>query len=101
MLADLTKIEPPTIHRMLRGLKANTWRSLNSYVHTGIYSIAHMNHGVPIQSIDQTLRISNAQSTMVAITRVQVSGNRALAGAMREIQLAHAGCLPPLIAPTN
>ena len=52
--------------------------------------------GYPPEYAIQTLRNSNGLSTMAAMIIAMLSGNSQVARGIRDIQVAHLDCLPPL-----
>jgi hypothetical protein len=96
MLEDLDRTAPPEIARMLSALKDGAWGPLNSYVHAGIHPLMQAHHGYPPEYALQTLRNANGLSTMAAMLMAVLSGDRNITRQVREIQLAHLQCLPPL-----
>jgi hypothetical protein len=96
MLDALGKTAPSTISKMLGELKQGAWGPLNSYVHAGIHPLMQAHHGFPPEYALQSLRNANGLSTMAAILMAVLSGDREITRHIREIQLAHLECLPPL-----
>ncbi len=96
MLEALTKSAPPAISKMLSDLKAGAWGPLNSYVHGGIHPLMQSHHGYSPAYAIQTLRNANGLSTMAATLMAVLSGDPSVTHRVREIQLAHLDCLPPL-----
>lgn len=98
MLAALTKSAPPEIARMLGELKKSAWGPLNSYVHGGIHPLMQAHHGYAPEYAIQSLRNANGLSAMAAMLIAVLSGDPEKTRRVREIQLAHLDCLPPLTA---
>lgn len=96
MLAAIDKTAPESIGRMLKCLKDGAWKPLNSYVHGGIHPITQQNRGYPVEYAIQTLRNANGLATMAAMLIGVMSGNSTTTGAIRQAQLDHLDCLPPL-----
>jgi hypothetical protein len=98
MLVAIHKNAPPAVGRMLGGLKDAGWKPMNSYVHDGIHPVIYTRQGYPPEFMVQTLRNSNGLSSMVAMVIAMMSGDPNMTRGVREIQLRHKDCLPPLTA---
>lgn len=96
MLDALEKTAPIAISKMLGELKEGAWGPLNSYIHTGIHPLMQAHRGYPPEYAIQTLRNANGLSTMAAMLMAVLSGDGRITRQVRDIQLAHLECLPPL-----
>jgi hypothetical protein len=96
MIDALAQRAPPAIARMLGELKKGAWDPLNSYVHGGIHPLMQAHHGYLPEYALQSLRNANGLSTMAAMLMAVLSGDADVTRRVREIQLAHLQCLPPL-----
>jgi hypothetical protein len=96
MLDALETTAPPEVARMLNELKKGAWGPLNSYIHAGIHPLMQAHHGYPPEYAIQTLRNANGLSSMAAMLMAVLSGDGNITRQVREIQLAHLECLPPL-----
>jgi len=96
MLDDLAKTRHLPAVRMLNQLKDAAWGPMNSYVHSGIHPIVHQHVDVPPWYAIQILLNSNGLSGMAATVMAILTGNEHIAVAVRQVQLDHLDCLPPL-----
>lgn len=96
MLAAIDEKAPAEVGRMLRALKDGAWAALNSYVHTGLHPMLQYHLGYPPEYAIQTIRNANGLSTMGAMIIAVLSGQSRLTKAIKEVQLSHLHCLPPL-----
>lgn len=96
MLKGLEGKAPQGAMVSLIGFKENSWKPLSSYVHGGVHALHRHSTGYPTSLLADTLRASNALSTMAAMLAVILSGDRTIAGGMQELQVSFADCLPPL-----
>lgn len=95
MLKDLEGKAPRDAMISLVGFKENSWKPLSSYVHGGVHALQRHSEGYPTGLLSDTLRASNALSTMAAMLAVILSGDGSFAGKMRKIQISFRDCLPP------
>lgn len=98
MLTAIDKTAPESIGRMLRGLKDGAWKPLNSYVHGGVHAVTHQHRGYAVDYAIQTLRNANGLAVMAAMLMAVMSGNSKITGAIRQVQIDHLDCLPPVYA---
>ena len=96
MLAAIRRTAPPPLERMLRALKDGAWKPLNSYVHGGIHPITQQHLGYTDEYVSQTLRNANGLSMMAVMLLAMMSGDATSVEAIRQLQLDHLDCLPPL-----
>lgn len=96
MLKELEKDAPQPVADMLRQLKQDHWKPMNSYVHGGIHAVVNFGVGYKPAFLLQIIRNSNGLSTMAAMVGAMLSGDPRLTGQMKTIQLAFLDCLPPL-----
>ena len=95
MLKELEGKAPRDAMISLVGFKENSWKPLSSYVHGGVHALQRHSEGYPTGLLSDTLRASNALSTMAAMLAVILSGDGSFAGKMRKIQISFRDCLPP------
>jgi hypothetical protein len=103
MLEGLEKSPQAPAVRMLAGLKDAAWGPMNSYVHSGIHPIVQHHSGFPPEYAIQALWNSNGLSGMAATLMAIMTGDVQIATGVRDAQLSHLDCLPPLSgnAPTR
>ena len=96
MLVAISRNAPESVGRMLRELKAGAWKPLNSYVHGGIHPLTQHHRGYSNEYAHQTLQNANGLATMAAMLLAVMSGKPDITALIRETQLEHLDCLPPL-----
>ena len=96
MLSALADSQHAPAARMLNPLKEAAWGPLNSYVHSGIHPILQHHMGYPPEYAIQVLRNSNGLSGMAATLMAMMTDNVDTVMAVRNAQLAHLDCLPPI-----
>lgn len=96
MLDAIDSSAPPQIGKMLRDLKQGAWGPMNSYVHGGIHPVIRSVVGYSTDYALGTLRNANGLTTMAAMLIAMRSGDERTSKGMRQIQLDHLDCLPPL-----
>lgn len=96
------------IERYFAAVKANPMKDpnfsppmgeMNSYVHSGIHPIVQHHAGYPPEYAIQALRNSNGLAGMAATLMAMMTGDPVIATGVRDAQLAHLDCLPPLETP--
>lgn len=96
MIAQLEQKAPHEVGRSLQVFKEAAWRPLSSFIHGGIYTLHERYRQFPPEWATGTLRNSNGLSLMAAMTIVATAGQSVPPGTLREIQLAHLDCTPPI-----
>ena len=96
MLPALADSRHAPAARMLNTLKETAWGPLNSYVHSGVHPIVQHHAGFPPEYAIQVLRNSNGLSGMAATLMAMMTNDGNVVTAVRNAQLAHLDCLPPL-----
>lgn len=99
MLKDIAREAPPVIAPQLLELKQGIWGPLNSFVHTGIHPAALQQTGYSLATTLDAVRNANGLSAKAATVIATVVDDEPLASRIRDIQLAHLDCLPPLVTP--
>jgi len=82
--------------RMLVALKDAAWGPMNSYVHSGIHPVLRQHVEFPSEYAVQVLRNSNGLAGMAATLTAIMIGDAGIATRVRDAQLAHIDCLPPI-----
>ena len=95
MLSTIGKTAPPFLAQMLGELKAASWQPMNSYVHGGVRSVVQAMNGGTTQQLDGVLRNANGLALLTGNLLILALGDPALAGRVRQIQVAHMACMPP------
>lgn len=96
MLEALSATPHAPAVRMLMALKDTAWGPMNSYVHSGIHPVVQHHAGFPPEYAIQTLRNSNGLSGMAATLMAIMTGDARIATGVRDAQLSHLDCLPPI-----
>ncbi len=96
MLSALADSRHAPAARMLNVLKDAAWGPLNSYVHSGIHPIIQHHAGFPPKYAIQVLKNSNGLAGMAATLMAMQTRDVDTVMAVRNAQLAHLDCLPPL-----
>lgn len=96
MLSALADSRHAPAARMLNVLKDAAWGPLNSYVHSGIHPIIQHHAGFPPEYAIQVLKNSNGLAGMAATLMAIMTDDVDIVMAVRNAQLAHLDCLPPL-----
>ncbi|MEH6625431.1 MAG: hypothetical protein V7739_03225 [Motiliproteus sp.] len=97
MIESISKKAPPLAGQMLTEFKENTWKAMNSFVHSGIHPMNRASEGYPLHLLIQLIQMSNALSTMVAMTMAVTTYDSHTANQMKSLQVRFKDCLPPLI----
>lgn len=100
MLARVVERTPVGLHEPLVEFHRSSWRTLNSYVHSGIHPLARASGGFPVVLAEQLTRVSNG---LVHIAyRLQASFlGQASVDAVTRAWPAYRDALPPIILPTS
>ena len=96
MLAAIAQSQHAPAAGMLTSLKNSAWDAYNSYVHSGMQAIVHSDVNVPLAYAVQVLQTSNGLSGMAATLMAMLTDDVDTVMAVRNAQLAHLDCLPPL-----
>lgn len=101
MLKGLEGKAPSDAMISIVGFKENSWKPLSSYIHGGIHALQRHSKGYPVALLIDTLKASNALSTMAAMHSIMLSFDPSFAGKMRAIQISFRDCLPQEKAPND
>lgn len=93
MMDQIEKKSPPGVHRHLSGFKDNSWRHLNSFVHSGIHAVNRNKDGYPIVLLYSAIRQSNNLSHMSATALACLLENGDLAMSLINICKKYSDCL--------
>ena len=96
MLVAIPQSQHAPAARMLSSLKDAAWSAFNSYVHSGMQTIVHSHVDVPLAYAVQALQTSNGLSGMAALLMAMLTDDVDIVMAVRNAQLAHLDCLPPI-----
>ena len=93
MMNEIEKKSPPGVHRHLSGFKDNSWRHLNSFVHSGIHAVNRNKDGYPVALLYSAIRQSNNLTHMSAIALTCILENGDLAFSVANIYKKYSDCL--------
>jgi hypothetical protein len=97
MLNELKGKAPDAAYDMLASFYKTQNKTLNSFVHTGIHPLTHIQNGYSEQLVIDVVRLSNALSIMGAMLVAMWSGDRAAIDVAKGLQLRFRDCLPDLV----
>lgn len=95
MIASIGKSGPREAFDALSRFKDNSWKALNSYVHTGIHPIRRHSEGYPVKLIYDVLRNANGLAVMSAMQAVVLSGEQPMQKDVLELAFDFNECMPP------
>lgn len=95
MMAAVNKKGPPQACEALNRFKENSWKVLNSYVHTGIHPIKRHAEGYPIQLIESIARNANGLAILSAMQAAVLSGVQPLQREILDLASHYPDCMPP------
>lgn len=75
-IASIGKIRAREAFNALSRFKDNSWKALNSYVHTGIHPIRQHSEGYPVKLIYDVLPNANRLALMSAMQAFVLSGEQ-------------------------
>ena len=96
MIKQLDGKAPEEAVLMINDFKEATWKSLGSYVHSGIHVIHGQNTGYPLDYIVQIIESSNGLSTMNAMLLAILTADPDITDLASDIQFKFQDCLPKL-----
>ncbi len=96
MLAAISHSKHAPAARMLTSLKDAACDAFNSYAHSDVQTIMHRRVDVPAAYAAQTLQTSSGVTGMAALLMAMMINDADQVMAVRNAQLAHLDCLPPL-----
>lgn len=79
MLSEIERKGPVGLHRHLGTFKDQSWRALNSFVHSGIHAISRHRNGYPAQLFINVVRQSNNLTHLSAVGLASYSQDQELA----------------------
>lgn len=93
MLSEIEKSGPAGLHRHLSGFKDNSWRPLNSFVHSGIHAVSRHRAGYPASLLSTAIRQSNNLTLMSAVALSELMKNAELVMSVAMLYKKYADCL--------
>lgn len=96
MLAAIAHSQHAPVAGLLNSLKESAWNAFNAYVHSGMQAIVHGDANVPLACAVQVLQTSNGLSGLAALLMAMMTDDVDTVMAVRNAQLAHLDCLPPI-----
>lgn len=91
----VNKKGPPQAYEALNRFKENSWKALNSYVHTGIHPIKRHAEGYPVQLIENIARNANGLAVLSAMQAAVLSGVQPLQREIVDLATHYPDCMPP------
>lgn len=95
MIVSIGKSGPREAFNALSRFKDNSWKALNSYVHTGIHPIRRHSEGYPVKLIYDVLRNANGLAVMSAMQAVVLSGEQPMQKDVLKLAFEFNECMPP------
>lgn len=93
MLKRLEKKAPQEVFRMLDEIKDQSWKAMNSFIHSGIHAVSRHEKGYPVHLIEQTIRHSNGMSILVSILLSILTNELGFATVLIRVQHEYEDCL--------
>jgi hypothetical protein len=93
MLSEIEKKGPAGLYRHLSEFKDNSWRPLNSFVHTGIHAVNRHRAGYPASLMSSVIKQSNNLTNMTAIALAEFLQDGDLMKSVATLYLKHLDCL--------
>lgn len=93
MMQEIEKKGAPGVHRHLSGFRDYSWRSLNSFVHSGIHAVNRGKDGYPVALLYSAIRQSNNLTHTSAIALAYLLENKDLLLSVALIYKKYADCL--------
>jgi hypothetical protein len=93
MMKAIEKKGAPGVYRHLSSFKDYSWRSLNSFVHSGIHAVNRNKDGYPIYLLSAAVRQSNNLTHMSAIALVYLQDNVDLTLSVAFLYKKYSDCL--------
>lgn len=95
MMEAIAKGAPLEAHAALARFKDNSWKALNSFVHTGIHAIKRHEVGYPAELIHMALCSSNGIAVVCGMQAVALGGRQPQQKKVVELSIRHSTCMPP------
>ena len=93
-MMDVIKAKaPPGLYKSLQGFRDESWKTLNSFVHTGIHALNRSRTGYPAVMLEAVIRQSNNLSHIGALIFAECCRNQALFLAIVELHKQFNDCL--------
>lgn len=93
MLNEIEKKGPAGLHRHLGGFKDQSWKALNSFVHSGIHAVSRHRNGYPAQLYNGVIRQSNNLTQLSAMGLATHAQNNQLAEYIAMLYKRYDDCL--------
>ncbi|MEZ5522727.1 MAG: hypothetical protein R3F08_14805 [Dokdonella sp.] len=95
MMVAIAKSAPVEAHAALARFKGNSWKALNSFVHTGLHAIKRHEAGYPAGLIHVALCNANGIAVVCGMQAVALGGRQPLQKKVVELSIEHSSCMPP------
>lgn len=83
----------PRLYEMLQAFRDNSWKTLNSFVHTGIQALNRSRTGYPVSIIESVVRQSNNLKHLAAVILVEGHRNQRSPLAIVDLYKQFGDCL--------
>lgn len=93
MLSEIEKRGPAGLYRHLSQFKDNSWRPLNSFVHTGIHAVSRHRAGYPATLMTSVIKQSNNLTNMTVIALAELLQDGDLMKSVATLYKKHSDCL--------
>lgn len=93
MINEIEKHAPKRAHEMLMEIKNQSWKPMNSYIHSGIHPVNRIKEGYPLPFLFQAVKHSNNMLTLAAILLAILTNNNKIAYTLDKIQHTFKDCL--------
>lgn len=93
MLNEIEKKGPAGLYRHLSEFKENSWRPLNSFVHTGIHAVNRHRAGYPATLMSSVIKQSNNLTNMTVIALAELLKDGDLIKSVATLYKKHSECL--------
>ncbi|ADI30702.1 DUF6988 family protein [Methylotenera versatilis] len=93
MMKAIEKKGPVGLHRHLSAFKDNSWRALNSFIHSGIHAVSRHKSGYPVDLLYANIQQSNNLSHMSAIGLAELSKNSSLTMSIATLYKKYGDCM--------
>jgi len=94
MLSQVEKKAPKQVYEKLDEIKNTTWKSMNSFTHSGIHAINRHKKGYPVTLVHQIIKHSNGMSSIAAILFYDLTNETRIGAVLDKVSSEFDDCLP-------
>lgn len=95
MISALKARAPSQAYDAMNRFKENAWSALNSYAHAGIHPLTRHAERIPVQLVENLVKIANALAIVAAMQAAILSGIPLLQREILNLATLYPDCLPP------